>query len=77
MAIAINPLFEELYSNRGNAKFALGEKRSACCDYKQVVSLGNKSTAQWLRSKDGAWCCDRREVSLSTLTVIASETSAH
>ena len=58
VAIAINPLFEEAYSNRGNAKFDLGAKRSACCNNKQAVSLGNKSTAQWLQSKDGAWYCD-------------------
>ena len=58
MAIAINPLFEEAYSDRGNAKFDLGEKRSASCDYKKVVSLGNESTAQWPQSKDGDWCRD-------------------
>ena len=55
-AIAIDPQDAKAYYNRGIAKSALGDMLGACFDFKRANSLGNQSTAQWLKSDRGAWC---------------------
>ena len=58
--IQINPNYATAYTRRGIAKQHIGDKRGACADYKKAVSLGDQSSAQYLKSKDGTWCRNLR-----------------
>ncbi len=55
-AIEINPNFAEAYSLRGFSKGSgLGDRESACTDFKKSASLGDEYRINWLR-EEGAWC---------------------
>ena len=44
------------YYNRGYIREELGDKESACKDYKLAASIGDEETNEWLNSRDGKWC---------------------
>ena len=55
-ALAINPKDIYAYENRAHARNRYGDSRGECEDYKILSSLGDKQTAKWLNSENGAWC---------------------
>ncbi len=50
-AIEIDPYYSNAYLNRGIAKENLGDMKGACDDWREASSLGNKSTAKWVRNQ--------------------------
>ena len=50
-AIEINPNHSNAYLNRGVAKQNLGDMNGACDDSRKASSLGNESTAEWVRDQ--------------------------
>ena len=50
-AIEIDPNSANSYLNRGVAKKNLGDMNGACDDWRKASSLGNESTAEWVRDE--------------------------
>ena len=50
-AIEIDPNDSNPYLNRGVAKENLGDLKGACDDWRKASSLGNESTAKWVRDQ--------------------------
>ena len=50
-AIEIDPNYSNPYLNRGVAKENLGDISGACDDWRKASSLGNASTAEWVRDQ--------------------------
>ena len=50
-AIEIDPNSANAYLNRGVAKENIGDLQGACEDWRKASSLGNESTAQWVRKQ--------------------------
>jgi len=50
-AIEIDPNYSSAYLNRGVAKENLGDMNGACDDWRKASSLGNESTAEWVRNQ--------------------------
>ena len=50
-AIEIDPNSANAYLNRGVAKENLGDMKGACDDWRKASSLGNESTAEWVRDQ--------------------------
>ena len=50
-AIEIDPNYSNPYLNRGIAKENLGDMNGACDDWRKASSLGNESTAEWVRDQ--------------------------
>ena len=46
--------------NRGISKQKLGDKKSACKDYKKSISLGDTKIANWLKTENASWCRDMK-----------------
>mgnify|MGYP001158775770 FL=1 len=55
-ALLLNPKDSYAYDSRGDVKFALGDKKGACSDYKNAISNGYKEREEYLASKEGSWC---------------------
>ena len=51
IAIEIDPNDSNYYLNRGVAKENLGDMKGACDDWRKASSLGNESTAKWVRDQ--------------------------
>ena len=50
-AIEIDPNYSLPYLNRGVAKENIGDLQGACEDWRKASSLGNESTAKWVRKQ--------------------------
>ena len=50
-ALEMNPYSEIVFKNRGIAKEYLGDMKGACDDWRKASSLGNESTAEWVRDQ--------------------------
>ena len=55
-ALSINSNDGKIYNSRGDVKFALGDKKGACDDYKNAIANGYKPREKYLESEEGAWC---------------------
>ena len=57
-SIKLNSSDPDVYVNRGNAKYSIGDKKGACDDFKKAISLGHKDTEKWFQTNGAAWCRD-------------------
>ena len=58
LALKINPNEGLIYNSRGEVRYALGDKKGACSDYKNAVKHGYEQRDNYLKSEDGKWCKD-------------------
>ena len=57
-SIELQPMYSLAYAIRGQSKYKLGQKSSACKDYKQSARLGSERVRKFLGSMRGKWCAD-------------------
>ena len=55
-ALSLNSKDEYAYDSRGDVRFALGDKKGACDDYKNAIANGYQPREKYLASEEGAWC---------------------